>query len=230
MWNGKMKAVTFSFDDNVIQDIRTIEIMDKYGLRGTFNLNSGRTGHTGTLNREGSVVPFNKNMAADIPKIYAGHEIAAHTVTHPSLPLLSDEDVLREVEDDRIALSELAGYEVVGMAYPVGEFDDRVVDLIKNHTGIKYARTIISTYRFDTQTDLLRFHPTFHHREDNVIEVCEKFFSLESDKPQTLYIWGHAFEMDIGNDGWDRFEDLCRIVSGKSDVFYGTNREVLLGY
>lgn len=41
MWNGKKKAVTFSFDDGVTQDIRLIEIFNKYGLKGTFNLNSG---------------------------------------------------------------------------------------------------------------------------------------------------------------------------------------------
>ena len=41
MWNGKKKAVTFSFDDGVTQDIRLIEILNKYGLKGTFNLNSG---------------------------------------------------------------------------------------------------------------------------------------------------------------------------------------------
>ena len=33
MWNGKNKAVTFSFDDGVTQDIRLIELLDKYGLR-----------------------------------------------------------------------------------------------------------------------------------------------------------------------------------------------------
>ena len=32
MWNGKKKAVTFSFDDGVTQDIRLIEILNRYGL------------------------------------------------------------------------------------------------------------------------------------------------------------------------------------------------------
>ena len=41
MWNGKMKALTFSYDDGVEQDIRLIEILDRYHLRGTFNLNPG---------------------------------------------------------------------------------------------------------------------------------------------------------------------------------------------
>ena len=33
VWNGKKKAITFSFDDGVTQDIRTIEILDKYSLK-----------------------------------------------------------------------------------------------------------------------------------------------------------------------------------------------------
>ena len=41
MWNNKKKAITFSFDDGVEQDIKFIEICDKYGLKATFNLNSG---------------------------------------------------------------------------------------------------------------------------------------------------------------------------------------------
>ena len=41
-WPGfKRKAITLSYDDAVIFDKRLIEIMDKYGLKGTFNINSG---------------------------------------------------------------------------------------------------------------------------------------------------------------------------------------------
>ena len=49
MWNGKNKAVTFSFDDGVLQDKRTIEILNKYGLKATFNLNSGKFGTNGQV-------------------------------------------------------------------------------------------------------------------------------------------------------------------------------------
>ena len=38
---GLAKALTFSYDDGVEQDIRLVEILDKYGMKGTFNLNSG---------------------------------------------------------------------------------------------------------------------------------------------------------------------------------------------
>ena len=32
MWDNKKKAVTFSFDDGVVQDKRCIEILDKYTI------------------------------------------------------------------------------------------------------------------------------------------------------------------------------------------------------
>lgn len=41
MWNGKKKAVTFSYDDGVEQDRRLIALFNKYGMKATFNQNSG---------------------------------------------------------------------------------------------------------------------------------------------------------------------------------------------
>ena len=49
MFNGKNKALTFSFDDGVTQDERLINIFNKYGLKGTFNLNSEFLGKNGNL-------------------------------------------------------------------------------------------------------------------------------------------------------------------------------------
>lgn len=41
MWNGKSKALTFSFDDGQIQDIRLANLFNKYNLKATFNVSSG---------------------------------------------------------------------------------------------------------------------------------------------------------------------------------------------
>ncbi len=232
MFNGKMKAVTFSYDDGVTQDKRLIQILDKYGLKCTFNINSGRLGRPGSLIREEVTVPHVTPRACEIRAIYEGHEIAGHTLTHPSLSYLSDEDVIREVEEDRKALSELAGYEVVGMAYPNGtsNMNAHVAELIRTKTGIKYARTTTSTHNFDLQTDLHIFNPSvYHHGEwDKLFELGEQFISLKPDTPKLYYIWGHAYEFDIYKDAWERFEEFCKLISGKDDIFYGTNKEVLL--
>lgn len=38
---GKFKALTMSYDDGVIDDERLVNIFNKYGIKGTFNINSG---------------------------------------------------------------------------------------------------------------------------------------------------------------------------------------------
>ena len=63
MWNGMKKAVTFSYDDGVTQDRRLIKIFDKYGLKATFNLNSGLLGTANLLVREDVTVSHCKSRA-----------------------------------------------------------------------------------------------------------------------------------------------------------------------
>ena len=38
---GRAKALTFSYDDNVRENVRLAQILDRYGMKATFNLNSG---------------------------------------------------------------------------------------------------------------------------------------------------------------------------------------------
>ena len=230
MFNGKMKAFTMSYDDGVFQDIRLIEILNRYGLKATFNLNSGLFGQQRILQVRGVPVNHNRLKAEDIRGVYAGHEVAAHTVTHAMLPECSQEEIVREVEADRLALSELTGYEVVGMAYANGgeNNNDTVAQVIRERTNVQYARTITCTGNFAIQKNLLRYNPTvFHLRMDEMFALGEQFLAMEPETPQLFYVWGHSYELDAENT-WNRFEEFCRMMSGHPDVFYGTNREVLL--
>ncbi len=231
MWNGKKKAVTFSFDDGVTQDVRFIEILNKYGLKGTFNINSSLLGTLNKLSCAEWTVDHNKIKASEVKSVYAGHEVAVHTLTHPKLPELDDETVIRQVEEDRKALESLCGYPVVGMAYPCGGVnnDARVAKLIRENTPVRYARTIESTHSFVLQREnLLQFHPTVHFVEKDFEETVDKFLAYEGEEEALLYIWGHSYELDIGYITWEKFERICQKLSGRADIFYGTNREVLL--
>ena len=234
MWNNKLKAVTFSIDDGCESDKRIVEIFDKYGMKGTFNLNSGLLNTTLELkNVNGEITErISKICVYDVRETYKNHEIAVHTCLHPNLTEVSDERVKFEVEKDRMALESLCGYSICGMAYPCGGInnDERVASLIKAHTKIKYSRTITSTYAFDLQENLLQFNPTIYWVEvDKLFELAERFIKLKAEKPQLLYIWGHAFELDRGyNISYEKLEQLCSMLSNKNDIFYGTNREVLL--
>lgn len=230
MFDGKMKAITFSYDDCITQDVRLVELFNKYGVKATFNVNSELLGKKGELNIQGKKVEHNKLSPAEIKDIYDGHEVAVHTLTHPLLQSIEDDnEIIRQIEEDRKNLEKLVEYKICGMAYPYNGRDaDRVATIIKEHTAIKYARTTNSTLNFDLQDNLYQFNPTIHHGDyDNLFRLGEEFVKLKPDTPKLFYIWGHSYEFDVFDD-WDKFEDFLKLISGKDDIFYGTNREVLL--
>ena len=187
-------------------------------------------GKEGRLTGDYGSVNHTKVNKCDVKSIYQGHEIAVHTLTHPRLTVLDDSEIIRQVEQDRLNLSDIAGYEVIGMAYPCGGVNnnEHVADIIKNNTGVKYSRTITSVNNFDLQDNLYRFNPSVYHIDiDKMFELANEFISLKADTPKIFYIWGHSYELDIYNS-WDRFEEFCQLISNKSDIFYGTNKEILL--
>ena len=227
----KKKAITFSYDDGVTQDIRLIELLNKYGLKCTFNLNSELLSQKGMLIREGKRIAHYKIHTEDVKHIYEGHEVAVHTLTHPNLTQCDDKEIIRQVETDRLNLSGLVGYEVVGMAYPCGGVnnDDRVASIIKENTGVKYSRTITSNNCFDLQENLYRFNPTVYHLNfEEMMQSGREFIELKPEEPKVFYVWGHSYEMDYGADYWVKLEDFFKLISNKEDIFYGTNKEVLL--
>jgi len=233
MWNGKKKAITFSFDDAVLQDIRFIEILDKYGLKATFNLNSQLLGTSNELFINGKIIRHDKVKRKDVKGIYQNHEVAVHTLTHPLLPeIVSDEEIVRQVEQDRINLSEMVGYEVVGMAYPCGgeNNDHRTAELIKMHTGVRYARAFDTTGNFQKFPDLYRYKGSVYcfGEWDKMHRMADEFLRMESEEPKLFYIWGHSYEFDVFPERWEQMENFCEMISNKGDIFYGTNREVLL--
>ena len=225
------KAITFSFDDGTTQDVRLINLLNQYNLKATFNLNSGLLGQKGLLQRNDQWVSHYKIFPEHVKLLYKDHEVAVHTVNHKNLTQCDEEEIIHQVESDRLKLSELVGYDVVGMAYPCGGVnnDDRVAEIIKNHTGVKYSRTITTNDSFDLQDNLYRFNPTTCYVYfDKLMELGKQFVELKTDTPKIFYIWGHAFDMDCGADYWYRLEEFFKLISNKDDIFYGTNKEVLL--
>ena len=171
-----------------------------------------------------------KVAAQDVKSVYEGHEVAVHTLTHPNLTQLEEAEVIRQVEQDRLNLSALCGYEVVGMAYPCGGInnDDRTAAIIRDNTGVKYARALESSGGFEPQENLYRFQSSVYHMDfDKMMEMAEEFAAITPTSPKIFYIWGHSYEFDIG-DTWTRFEEFLKFISGRSDIFYGTNKDILL--
>ncbi len=222
------KILTFSFDDGVMQDIRFVEILNKYGLKCTFNINSELLGTDGYLMINGKRIEHNKIAPGNVKEIYKGHEVAAHTLTHPNLTTLSPEEAIRQVERDRCNLSDIVEYDVKGFAYPCGGINSNnvVANLIKNNTGVEYARTIVHSYDFAPHKDMFLFKPTLSltKNKEKLLDMADEFLNSESEDIKLFYIWGHSYELDIDNS-WGYFEDVCKMLSNKNDILYCTNKQ-----
>lgn len=228
--NAKRKALTFSYDDGVEQDIRLMEIFNKHGLKGTFNLNgqpletAEYTWPEGTIHRR-----MGYKMALET---YGGepgrnHEIAIHSYTHPFLDRIPRALANYEVAKDREVLEKLFDRLIRGCAYPMGTFSDMTVDVLRDN-DIAYARTTVSTGNFSVPTDWLRMPATCHHNDSRLFDLAETFVGGNPgawDTPWLFYVWGHAYEFDADNN-WDRIESFCEKVGCREDVWYATNMEV----
>ncbi|MBO5287020.1 MAG: polysaccharide deacetylase family protein [Clostridia bacterium] len=221
--NGKLKALTFSYDDGEKQDIRLAQLFNKYGLKCTFNLNSGLMPVTKSETHS-------KVSLEEIPTVYEGHEVAVHTSHHPFLERIPVNIAISEILGDKQALEKYTGYIVRGMAYPFGTYNNDVLRILKD-IGIKYSRGVGAHHRFSIPTKWLEMDTTCHHAEECVFELAEEFVNKSPlDNWKSLdgwlfYIWGHSYEYRTEAD-WERMERLCQKLSSRDDVWYATNIEI----
>lgn len=210
---GKHKALTMSYDDGRIQDRRLVSIFNDHGIRGTFHLNSGRLGEDSRIS------------ADEIPELYRGHEVACHTLTHPTIARCPLPEVAAEVLEDRRALEKITGSPVRGLSYPNGSFTGNIVHMLPA-CGIRYSRITGSSESFSLPTDPYRWQATCHHSH-RLQELGDQFLALfKKQYLYLMYVWGHSYEFD-DRDDWDQIETFCRKMGGKEDIWYCTNIELM---
>lgn len=222
---GKDKSLTLSYDDGVEQDMGLIEIMNKNGLKGTFNVNSGLYAEEGTVYPKGHIHRrMTKKQATEV-YMKSGQEIAVHSLTHPYLEQLPVEMVTHEIAKDRENLEAQFNTIVRGMAYPFGTFSDKVIEAIKC-CGIVYSRTVISTCDFRIPKDWMRLTATCHHNSPELFNLAEKFVSDTVTKsPYLFYLWGHSYEFEADSN-WERIEEFSQYIGNREDIWYATNIEI----
>ncbi len=220
------KALTFSYDDGIEQDRKLVEIFNKYGMKATFNLNTGIQTPESNFEIEGVYIKRMKQEGLE--ELYRGHEIATHGLTHAAPTGMTKEQLDKEFLTDMSNIERIYGTYPVGMAYAYGCVDDEVVKYLKS-IGIKYGRTVEASHSFEIPKEPLKLKATCHHDDDMLFELAEKFLKAEPKENEQMlfYVWGHSYEFDVNNN-WDRIEEFCKMMSGKADIFYGTNRECLV--
>ena len=223
MFGGKMKAFTLGFDDGVIQDRRLVSILNKYGIKCTFFLNSERFGCKSERDFDGVVVDTSRVDASEVRELYRGHEIASHTLTHPSLATIPIEEAERQVVIDCENLAKISDYDITGLAYPCGSVNDEVIKMLREKTDVKYARWNGESLSFDPPTELLKLNYTARFTNDVIFDLAREFIDLKPETPKIFSIFGHAYEFDI-HDTWEQMEEFLKMMSRRDDICYCTNR------
>ena len=206
--NGKTKALIMSYDDGSRQDRRLVKIFNRYGIIGTFHLNSGKVDRNGYI------------TSSECKRIFRGHEISCHTVNHPHLTYLSKSGIYNEIDRDSRSLTAIAGKKVLGLSYPFGSYDNKVLKILRDY-GIRYARTVKNTGRLTAfPDDLLAWHPTCH--QTGMMQLGKELLAYNNPQMALLFVWGHSWEFDKGqsNNSWKYIEDFCRMIGRKRDIWY----------
>lgn len=218
---GKRIAFTTSWDDGRVYDRWVVKGFNEWGIKGTFNLNSGFLGRTGEPAPDASTGYLD---ACEVAALFAGHEVAIHTATHPWLERLSPAEIAAEVLDDKKALEDLVGYPVRGMAYPFGTYDQRVIDILRS-LGIVYSRTTMNAMPCFPPQEPLAWPSTMHQFAGNPA-LPERFAAYHDNtwSHGVFFVWGHSYE--FARENAPTVEELFKPVAGKPDVWYCTNIEL----
>jgi peptidoglycan-N-acetylglucosamine deacetylase len=111
--NTKEKYVTISVDDGHPADLRTVDLLHKYGLKATFYIPGA--------NGERTVM-----QAGEIREIDRQFEVGSHTLNHRCLTRLPAQTAWEEIRDGKKSSEDTLGHEVISFCYPWGKFNHRV--------------------------------------------------------------------------------------------------------
>ena len=220
---GKKKAFNITYDDGVLQDERFVTLLNRYGIKGTFNLNSQLMQEEFAWTHPNGMQV--RRLSPERAKhLYDGHEIASHTLTHPYMQELSDGELYRQLKADKDNLETLFGREVKGFAVPFDYYDDRIADCARA-CGFAYARKSEFTGNFTPCTDFYHWKTGIYHIAPDLPDFVAAF--LNTDEELALcQIVGHSYDLDAENL-WGTMELICAAVSKCDDIWFCTNGELV---
>ena len=201
------KIFLLSFDDGTIWDKRFVELLNPYGMKATFTLNSGLEEFVWQYEDR---FPIRRQKLSETLEQYRGHEIASHTLTHPWLNSLTPPQLAREVGEDCEALKRIFGLSEIGFGVPFTACEEREVRIIRKF--VKYIRLSAFSESFALPED--QYHIPIHglYNDADIRERIAAF--AECDLPAALFVMaGHSYEFEV-LDHWEYIEDLLKYIQG----------------
>lgn len=221
--NGKRKAFNITYDDGILQDVRFVSLLNKYGLKGTFNLNSQLMEQEFEWTHPNGMIV--KRLGVDAVRgLYNGHEVASHTMTHPFLNDKSDEELLWEIGEDKRRLESIFQQEVAGFAVPFDYYDERIAACVRQ-CGFEYGRMSEETRNYCPWEEPYFWRCGIFHLAPDLDAYVDGFFQSKQELA-LCQIVGHSYDLDA-QMLWEKMEDICRRAAEDPDVISMTHLELV---
>ena len=221
--NGKSKAFNITSDDGVLQDIRFVQLLNKYNLKGTFNLNSQLMKEEFEwIHEKGATI---KRLSPEkVVELYNGHEVASHTLTHTYMENLGEEEITRQMAEDKANLEQLFDRKIHGFAAPFSYYSP-LIAYCAMKCGFEYARCSQERYTYEPPENYFWWAAGAYHINPDWRKFASEFFTTDTELA-LCQIVGHSYDLDT-EDMWDEMEELLKQISDDNSIEPMTNIELV---
>jgi len=234
--------VTTSWDDDDRGGLKIAELLNAHHLPGTFYVPTGKLGTDSRLSPSDL-----RNLSG------AGFEIGAHTVSHPLLPNLNHDDLIREVSECKKALQQIISAEVTMFCYPRGRCNSEVIKAVKDagYRGARGAQMLAYSSAVDPFAIPVTIQAYPHRRSNYIRSLLRRraYRALLKATPDLVrgqdwlplgrtmfdrvlrhggiwHVYGHSAEIEKLNL-WGQVRQMLEYVSHRSNVVYITNGQII---
>lgn len=167
------RSVVITFDDGYANNFyKAYPILKKYNFNATLFMITKNIGEKYFLN-ESNIKEMDKDNI----------KVMSHTISHPYLEKLSEEEQTKELKESKERLEKLLGRNVEYLAYPHGTYSDKTIEISKS-LGYKMALT--------TNYD-------FHEEGEDPFKISRLvvFEDMKDFKKHALISRKHIFKMKL---------------------------------
>jgi peptidoglycan/xylan/chitin deacetylase (PgdA/CDA1 family) len=199
------KYFLLSFDDGTVYDRRFVELLNRYNIKATFNLNSGLEGFVWYYEDR---FPVRRQILSEIGDLYNGHEIASHSLHHHWLNTLTPPQISREIGEDCEALKKQFGMTEIGFGVPFTACDAREIKIIRKYTRYIRLSEFAETFALPEDPYHIPIHGLY-----NDADIRTKIAAFaQNDLEDSLFVMaGHSYELEALNH-WGYMEELLQYI------------------
>ncbi len=211
-----MIKIVQCWDDGVVDDIRLCRLLRAHGTRASFNLNPGIHGEDRrfTWRYQDRKDVFCLALG-ELRSTYEGFTVANHSMSHPHPTKIPIDQWKIEVGDARKWLQEFFEQEVLGFAYPFGDANADVAQVVRE-AGHVYARSCGNATPCFPPADPMFFAPDCHHAAP---DFWERFEQAKAAGAPVFYFWGHSYEF-VTDEDWREFEEKIIRLNADPDAIW----------